>query len=60
MAVAPITGSLRRKIIADITVGITLGAGFASYWWWGFHKKTVAVRENYYAELAKKKAAEDA
>lgn len=46
--------------MTDISVGLTLGFGFASYWWWGVHKPTVAHRENYYIELAKKKKAEEA
>ncbi|CAH2447800.1 Cytochrome c oxidase subunit 7A [Komagataella phaffii CBS 7435] len=63
MAAASLTriqGSVKRRILTDISVGLTLGFGFASYWWWGVHKPTVAHRENYYIELAKKKKAEEA
>lgn len=60
MAIAPITGTLKRKIIVDVSVGFTLGLGFASYWWWGFHKGKVEKREAYYAKLAAQKQQEAA
>jgi cytochrome c oxidase subunit 7 len=53
MPIAPITGTLKKKIAVDISIGLTLGLGAASYWWWGFHKTKVQKREDYYASLAK-------
>jgi cytochrome c oxidase subunit 7 len=53
MPIAPITGTLKKKIAVDVSIGLTLGLGFASYWWWGFHKTKVQKREDYYASLAK-------
>jgi len=60
MAIAPITGTLKRKIIVDVSTGFVLGLGFASYWWWGFHKEKVDKREAYYAKLAAQKQQEAA
>ncbi|ODV95950.1 hypothetical protein PACTADRAFT_66962 [Pachysolen tannophilus NRRL Y-2460] len=54
-----ITGMIRRRIIADLSVGVVLGFAGAAYWWWGFHKGKVQVRENYYTQLAEKKKAEE-
>lgn len=58
MAIAPITGTLKRKIAVDLSIGFAIGGTFASYWWWGFHKSKVEKREAYYAQLAKAKAEE--
>lgn len=34
--VAPITGTLKKKIITDITVGFALGGVLSAYWWYGY------------------------
>lgn len=57
--IAPITGTLKKKIAVDISIGFSLGMVFASYWWWGFHKPVVQRREDYYASLAKQQADEE-
>lgn len=56
-AIAPITGTLKRKIISDIAIGLSIGGAMA-YFWWGFRCKRVRKREEYYAKLAQQKAAE--
>ncbi|AMD19929.1 HCL222Wp [Eremothecium sinecaudum] len=56
--IAPITGTLKKKIIFDISVGFTIGGVLGAAWWWGFHVPKVNKREDYYAKLAKEKAAE--
>lgn len=58
MAIAPIAGTMKRKIIIDITVGFAIG-GVMGVAWWSQHKKIIATRENYYASLAEKKKIED-
>lgn len=58
MAIAPITGFMKRKIIIDISMGIAIGSAIG-VWWWSIHKNMVATRENYYAALAEKKKIED-
>ncbi|SCW01820.1 LAFE_0E07976g1_1 [Lachancea fermentati] len=58
-ALAPITGTLRKRIIADIVIGFSIGGVMGSYWWWGFHKNLVNKREDFYAKLAAEKAAEN-
>lgn len=55
MAIAPIVGTLKRRIITDIIIGFSLGGVMGSYWWWGFHKKIVGKREAHYAMLAAQK-----
>jgi cytochrome c oxidase subunit 7 len=59
MAVAPITGILKKKVAVDVSIGFTIGLVAASYWWWGFHKPLVQKREDYYTKLATQSAAED-
>ena len=59
-AIAPITGTLKRRAALDILVGFSIGGAMASYWWWGFHMNVINKREAFYAELAKKKQEEDA
>ncbi|KAL6947033.1 Cytochrome c oxidase subunit 7A [Hanseniaspora vineae] len=58
MAIAPITGTLRKKIAMDISVGIVMGTAFGSLWWWGFHKKKIDAREAFYTKMAQEKADE--
>ena len=55
MAIAPITGTLKKRIILDIALGFSIGGTMASYWWWGYHKKLINRREDYYAKLAAQK-----
>ncbi|KAM3509279.1 hypothetical protein MY11210_006372 [Beauveria gryllotalpidicola] len=58
MAVAPITGMLRRRLIVDLGVG--LGAGFlmANAFWYGYHIPRTTARDNYYSKLEEKRQAE--
>ncbi|QLQ80825.1 hypothetical protein HG537_0E01800 [Torulaspora globosa] len=58
-AIAPITGTLKKRILADIFIGFALGGAMASYWWWGFHKNVINKRETYYAQLAEQKKLEN-
>lgn len=55
---APIQGTMKRKIIIDITAGFAIGGAMGAYWW-TIHKNMVATRENYYAALAEKKKIEE-
>lgn len=55
--IAPIVGTMKRKIIIDISVGFAVG-GVMGYIWWTNHKKMVKTREDYYSQLAEKKRIE--
>ncbi|ODQ67887.1 cytochrome c oxidase subunit 7A [Nadsonia fulvescens var. elongata DSM 6958] len=55
--IKPITGTLKRRIIIDISVGFGLGGAMASAWWWGFHQPMVAKRDAWYIENDKAKSA---
>lgn len=59
MAIAPITGTLRKKIITDITVGFGCGFVIANLYWYGEHKPNLARREAFYAKLQAQKEVED-
>lgn len=59
MAIAPITGMLRKKIITDISVGFGIGFVMATAYWELEHKPIVAKRDAYYAKLKQEKEAED-
>lgn len=59
MAIAPITGTLRKKIITDITIGFAIGIGMATAYWELEHKPIVIKRDAYYAKLKQEKEAED-
>ncbi|KAG2733261.1 hypothetical protein G9P44_004251 [Scheffersomyces stipitis] len=60
MAIAPITGTLRRKIITDITIGFASGFALATAYWYYEHKPIVAKREAFYAKLKAEREAEEA
>lgn len=59
MAIAPITGTLKRRAALDVFIGLSLGTVGGSYYWWVFHKGKVAKREAYYKSLADAKLAEE-
>lgn len=59
MPIAPITGTLKRKIITDISYGFVLGFGLAGIYHFYEHKPLVEKREAYYAQLKKQKEAEE-
>ncbi|SCV04756.1 LANO_0G12156g1_1 [Lachancea nothofagi CBS 11611] len=58
-AITPITGTLKKRIIADLTIGFAIGGVMGGYYWWGFHKGLINKREAFYANLAAEKAAEN-
>lgn len=60
MAVPAITGTLRKKIITDITLGFAVGFVLATGYWEFEHKPIVEKRNAFYAEQKAKKDAEDA
>lgn len=60
MPIAPITGTLKRKIVTDILIGFGCGFTLATGYWYYEHKPIVAKREAYYAKLKAQKEAEDA
>ncbi|KNZ54833.1 cytochrome c oxidase subunit 7A [Puccinia sorghi] len=37
MAIAPITGKLRKRILLDLSVSLGLGTAAAYTWWYGYH-----------------------
>ncbi|KAG6306387.1 hypothetical protein E4U45_007201 [Claviceps purpurea] len=60
MAIAPITGMVKRRLISDLTIGIgtlftrwsgSSGLIFANIWWYGFHIPRNNLRDDYYAKL---------
>ncbi|KAF8005014.1 cytochrome c oxidase subunit 7 [Metschnikowia aff. pulcherrima] len=59
MAIAPITGTLRRKIITDISVGFGVGFVMAGLYWQYEHRPIVEKRDAFYAKLKAEKEAED-
>lgn len=59
MAIAPITGTLKRKIITDITIGFACGFTLATGYWYIEHKPLIVKREAYYAKLKAQQEAED-
>lgn len=59
MAIAPITGTLKRKIITDISLGFVAGFGLAYLYWEVEHKPLITKRDAYYAQLKKQKEIEE-
>lgn len=59
MAIAPITGTLKKKIITDITVAFGLGFIMAGGYWYFEHRPLVIKREAFYAQLKAQKEEED-
>lgn len=59
MAIAPITGTLRKKIITDITMGFAIGFVMATGYWYYEHKPLIQKRDDFYKQLKAQKEAED-
>jgi len=57
MAIAPITGMLRRGLVLDLSVAFGLGGSFGYLFWYGYHVPTIRKRDNYYAKLEEERAA---
>ncbi|CAA22543.1 cytochrome c oxidase subunit VIIa [Schizosaccharomyces pombe] len=58
MAVGPVTGMFKRRIVTDFSVTMILGTLGACYWWFGYHKPAARQREEFYVKLAAEKNAE--
>ncbi|BGP55230.1 Cytochrome c oxidase subunit 7A [Rhodotorula sphaerocarpa] len=56
MAIAPITGMMKKHLLTNLSIGIGGGvvAGYA--FWVGIHQKNVARRDQWYLELQKSRA----
>lgn len=59
MPIAPITGTLKKKIITDISYGFVLGFALAGIYQFYEHRPLVQKREAYYTQLKKQREAED-
>ncbi|CDO57073.1 similar to Saccharomyces cerevisiae YDL067C COX9 Subunit VIIa of cytochrome c oxidase [Geotrichum candidum] len=55
MAFPQITGTLKKKIITDITVAFSIGGVAAAYWWYGVHNGMAKTRDDWYVEYEKRK-----
>jgi len=57
MAIAPITGKLRRRLITDLSVGMGLGVAGGYIFWYGWHLPDVKRREEFYLKYESEKRA---
>ena len=55
MAIAPITGKLRKTLITDIAIAFGLGISGGYAYWYGVHLPSVQQRDSYYAKLARER-----
>ncbi|KAJ7782038.1 cytochrome-c oxidase subunit VIIa [Mycena maculata] len=57
MAIAPITGMLRKRFWLDISTGLGLGLSAGAAFWYGYELKARAHQEAFYLKLEKEKLA---
>ncbi|KAH0582702.1 Cytochrome c oxidase subunit 7A [Termitomyces sp. J132] len=57
MAIAPITGMLRKRFWTDITCSLGLGTAAGYAYWYGYHLKALERQENFYIKLERERAA---
>ncbi|CAD6499537.1 BgTH12-03648 [Blumeria graminis f. sp. triticale] len=57
MAIAPITGMLRRGLILDLSIAFGVGTSVGYLFWYGFHIPNVRKRDLYYTKLEEQRAA---
>ncbi|KAM7184971.1 hypothetical protein V8F33_012674 [Rhypophila sp. PSN 637] len=56
MAIAPITGMLRRTLILDLGTALGLGFVMGNVFWYGYHAPRTAKRDAFYAKLEEERA----
>jgi len=57
MAIAPITGKLRRRLITDLSVAMGLGVSGGYLFWYGYVLPSVRRREEFYLKYEQSKRA---
>jgi len=57
MALAPITGKLRRRLITDLSVAMGLGVAGGYMFWYGYALPSVRRREEFYLRYEQSKKA---
>ncbi|EMD38958.1 hypothetical protein CERSUDRAFT_81752 [Gelatoporia subvermispora B] len=55
MAIAPITGKLRKRFWLDLTVSLGLGVSAGYAFWYGVHLPKVQKQEEFYLKLERQK-----
>ena len=60
MALAPVTGMLRRRLTIDLATAFGLGTAMGYLFWHGYHVPAVRHRDAFYEQLAQKQEEEDA
>ncbi|KAG5982764.1 hypothetical protein E4U55_001416 [Claviceps digitariae] len=55
--VAPITGTLKRRLITDLCIGLGSGLAAANLFWYGFHMPRTHARDAFYSKLEAERAA---
>ncbi|KZV68215.1 cytochrome-c oxidase subunit VIIa [Peniophora sp. CONT] len=58
MAIAPITGKLRKRLWLDVTMSLGLGTSAAYAWWYGYHIPALRRQEEFYLKLEREKQAQ--
>ncbi|OAV89063.1 hypothetical protein PTTG_28828 [Puccinia triticina 1-1 BBBD Race 1] len=59
MAIAPITGKLRKRILLDLSVSLGLGTAAAYTWWYGYHVPKMRHQQNVYARINSTRAEQE-
>ncbi|KAJ3382152.1 hypothetical protein HDU92_004914 [Lobulomyces angularis] len=59
MAIAPITGRFRKRVIFDVVGSLTLGTVGAYWFWYGFHLPFMKKRLDYDAKVKQEMALEN-
>jgi len=57
MAIAPITGKLRRRLITDLSVAMGLGVSGGYLFWYGYRLPSVKRREDFYLKYENERRA---
>ncbi|RDB20898.1 Cytochrome c oxidase subunit 7A [Hypsizygus marmoreus] len=57
MAIAPITGMLRKRFWLDVSCAIGLGVASGYGFWYGVHLKHLERQENFYIKLERERIA---
>ncbi|TFK39818.1 cytochrome-c oxidase subunit VIIa [Crucibulum laeve] len=57
MAIAPITGMLRKRFWVDLTCSLGLGTSLGYAFWYGSHLKALERQESFYVKLERERAA---
>ncbi|ORY26273.1 cytochrome-c oxidase [Naematelia encephala] len=56
MAIAPVVGKLRKRLLTDLSIAFGIGTAGAYAFWYGYHLPSIKKRDDFYIKYEASKA----